>query len=54
MSTLLYAGIRDSDGDGYSMVDLTENRNDSMANSASKAKNQITTTTQIDQRDGGQ
>ena len=53
MSTLLYAGIRDSDGDGYSMVDLTENRNDSMANSASKAENQITTTPQIDPSDGG-
>ena len=53
MSTLLYPGIRDSDGDGYSMVDLTENRNDSMANSASKAENQITTTPQIDPSDGG-
>ena len=35
------------------MVDLTENRTDNIASSASKAENQVTTTPQIDPSDGG-
>ena len=35
------------------MVDLTENRTENMASSASKAENQVTTTPQIDPSDGG-
>ena len=53
MITPLYPGVRDSDGDGYSMVDLTENRTDNMADSASKSENQVTAAPQIDPSDGG-
>ena len=53
MSSLLNPGIRDSDGDGYSMVDLTENRTNSMAELAIKHENHDTNTPQIDPSDGG-